>query len=69
MGIGDIMKAKRILLLASGTKKADAIYKTVCGKVTEDCPASVLQLHCDATLIIDKDAASKLDESVITLYR
>ena len=69
MGIGDILQSKKILLLASGTKKADAIYKTVCGKVTEDCPASVLQLHCDVTLIIDKDAASKLDESVLVKFR
>ena len=69
MGIGDIMNSKKILLLASGTKKADAIYKTVCGKVTEDCPASVLQLHGDVTLIIDKDAASKLDESVLVKFR
>ena len=68
MGIGDIMKAKKILLLASGAKKADAIYKTVCGEVTTDCPASVLQLHSDVALIIDKDAAAKLDERILLAH-
>ena len=68
MGIHDIMAAKKIILLAYGAKKADAIYKTVCGEVTEECPASVLQLHKDVTLIIDAEAASKLDKTVIARY-
>ena len=60
MGIGSIMTAKKILLEAYGEHKADAIKATVEGPVTEDCPASVLQKHPDATLIIDEAAASKL---------
>jgi len=60
MGIGSIMKAKKIILLAYGEAKADAIAATVDGPVTEDCPASALQNHPDVTLIIDEAAASKL---------
>lgn len=60
MGIRQIMQAKKILILASGTNKADAVYKMVKGKVTEDVPASILQLHSDCTLIADRDAATKI---------
>ncbi|RKD21582.1 glucosamine-6-phosphate deaminase [Caminicella sporogenes DSM 14501] len=60
MGIKTIMNARKIILLASGKEKAEAIYKTVNGKITPKVPASVLQLHPDVTLIIDKEAASLL---------
>jgi glucosamine-6-phosphate deaminase len=62
MGIGSIMKAKKIILLASGEGKADAIYKTVCKKVTPEVPSSILQFHRDVVIIIDEAAASKLKE-------
>ena len=60
MGILEIMRAKKILILASGKNKAEAVYKMVKGDVTEAVPASVLQLHPDCTLILDKEAAAKL---------
>lgn len=60
MGIKTIMHSKKIILLASGSEKADAIAKAVNGKITPELPASVLQLHKDVTIIIDKDAGSKL---------
>ena len=60
MGMASIMKAKHILLEAYGDAKADAIAKTIEGPVTEEVPASILQKHSDATLIIDEAAASKL---------
>ena len=60
MGIKTIMSAKRILLLASGKEKANAIAAAVRGPVTPDLPASVLQLHPDATFVVDAAAASKL---------
>lgn len=60
MGIKTIMSAKKIILLASGESKAEAILKTVKGKITPRVPASILQLHNDVTLIIDKDAAKFL---------
>ena len=62
MGLASIMQAHHILLEAYGDAKADAIAKTIEGPVTEDVPASILQRHPDATLIIDEAAASKLRE-------
>lgn len=60
MGIGSIMRAKKILLLASGEGKADAIYDTAKGPITSKVPASILQLHPDVVIIVDKEAASRL---------
>lgn len=60
MGIGSIMKAKRILLIATGENKADAVKQLVNGNVTPMCPASVLQFHKDVTIMLDKGAASKI---------
>lgn len=60
MGINSIMKAKKIVLIATGASKAEAIRKTVNGEVTPLCPASVLQNHPDVILFLDKAAASLL---------
>lgn len=60
MGIRQIMQAKKVLILASGANKADAVYKMVKGDVTESVPASVLQLHPCCTLIADEAAARRL---------
>ncbi|WDF82474.1 glucosamine-6-phosphate deaminase [Lacticaseibacillus pabuli] len=62
MGIGSIMKSKKIILLAFGENKADAIKATVEGPVTDHVPASVLQNHKDAIILVDKAAASKLSK-------
>ena len=60
MGIGSIMQAKRILIIAIGGNKAKAIKQVIDGHVTPQCPASVLQFHTDITLMLDKSAASLL---------
>ena len=60
MGIATIMKSRKVLVVANGANKADAVYNMVKGEVTEDCPASVLQRHNDVVVIVDKAAASKL---------
>ncbi|GIO24332.1 glucosamine-6-phosphate deaminase [Oceanobacillus sp. J11TS1] len=60
MGIDSIMQAKRIILLVSGSQKAEALERLVNGPVTEDFPASILQKHSDVTIIADQDATSKL---------
>ena len=60
MGIAEIMQAKKILLLAGGANKAQAVRAMIKGEVTPDCPASVLQLHPDCTVILDEAAASLL---------
>lgn len=60
MGIGTIMEAKEIILLASGLNKADAIADAVEGPITSHVPASILQMHPKATVIIEKSASVKL---------
>ena len=59
MGIGNIMEAKEILLLASGKAKANAIKQLLSGEVTAKVPASVLQLHHHVTIIADEEALSE----------
>lgn len=57
MGIGSIMKAKKIILLANGKKKAKVIKELLKGdKITTDLPASMLLLHPDVTVIVDEEA-------------
>jgi glucosamine-6-phosphate deaminase len=60
MGIKTIMMSKKILLLASGKNKAEAINALVNGPITPKLPASILQLHQDVTIILDEGAASLL---------
>lgn len=60
MGIKTIMNSKKIILLANGISKAEAIERAVKGKINPKIPASILQLHNDVTIIIDKEAASSL---------
>jgi glucosamine-6-phosphate deaminase len=60
MGIGTIMDARTLILLANKENKAEAIAKTVEGPITAMVPASVVQLHPKAVIITDKAAASKL---------
>ena len=59
-GIGTIMKAKAILLIATGANKAQAVKDMLEGPIDESCPASILQKHDDVTVIIDEAAACKL---------
>lgn len=56
MGMASIMSAKKIVLLANGKGKHDAIVKLLDEKITPDCPASFLKLHPDVVIICDKDA-------------
>jgi len=63
MGLGTIMEAKKLVLLASGSSKAEAVAKALEGKVDIATPASILQWHPDVTCIIDEAAASKLKHS------
>ncbi len=60
MGIGTIMEARQCLLLATGTAKAAAIAQAVEGPITAEVPASVLQMHPRAVLVIDEPAAAQL---------
>lgn len=61
-GLASIMRAKKIILIATGANKAQAIKDMIEGEKTVDCPASILQDHNDVTVVLDKDAASKLSK-------
>ncbi|GGZ98055.1 glucosamine-6-phosphate deaminase [Arenicella chitinivorans] len=60
MGIGTIMDARRVLLIATGDSKADAMRAAIEGPVSAACPASILQMHADAIVVMDEAAAAKL---------
>jgi glucosamine-6-phosphate deaminase len=60
MGLGTIMEARRILLLATGNGKAAAVAQAIEGPLTSSVTASVLQLHPDVTAILDTEAAERL---------
>lgn len=62
MGIATIMKASKVLLIATGENKADAVKAMIEGTPSVDCPASALQNHQDVVVILDKAAASKLSK-------
>ena len=62
MGIKSIMAAKKILLVATGSAKADALYKSLYGPITPNVPASIIQLHQDVTVVADEDALSLIKE-------
>lgn len=57
-GLGTIMEAQSIVLIATGAAKAQAVAVMVEGPISEDCPASLLQRHPHVTVILDSEAAS-----------
>lgn len=60
MGVKTILSAKKIVLIAVGESKSNSISEMVNGKIKPQLPASILQLHDDITIIVDKDASEKL---------
>ena len=60
MGIQSILSAKKIILMAWGTYKADIIQKAVEGQISDKIPTTYLQYHKNTTLILDEEAASEL---------
>jgi glucosamine-6-phosphate deaminase len=62
MGIGSILEARKILLIATGATKAAAVAKSIEGPITSAVSASALQLHPDVTFIVDDAAASHLTQ-------
>ena len=60
MGIGDIMSAKKILLIATGKAKAPAIKAMTQGEISPFCPASILQNHADVNIFLDAESASEI---------
>lgn len=60
MGINEILTAKRIVLLAMGENKAEAVYNMIMGRDDTSCPAAALRKHPDVTVVLDREAASML---------
>ena len=60
MGIGTIMRAKRILMIVTGADKADIVKAMLQGPIDPQVPASILQVHPDVTVMLDEAAAAKL---------
>ncbi|CAN5471862.1 glucosamine-6-phosphate deaminase [soil metagenome] len=58
-GIGTILEARRIVLIATGAKKSPALLAALNGPRTQECPASLLQNHGDYVFVVDKEAARK----------
>ena len=61
LGIRDIMHARRIVLVAKGANKREIVRQMLCGPVSSDVPASVLQLHPDCEFMLDAEAAAEID--------
>ena len=62
LGLKHLQESKKVLLLANGTKKAAVIKKTVEEKITNEFPASIMQTHSNAFIMIDDEAAGLLDQ-------
>ena len=60
MGIGTIMAARKVLLIANGPAKAEAVKAAIEGPVVPSCPASILQFHQDCTMVVDPEAGALL---------
>jgi glucosamine-6-phosphate deaminase len=61
MGVGTILRSRKVVLLAMGKGKCAAVAAMVEGPVSARCPASALQLHRDVTVVLDREAASELE--------
>ncbi|MDD3277829.1 MAG: 6-phosphogluconolactonase [Lachnospiraceae bacterium] len=61
-GIVNIMQTRKLVLIAKGESKADIIEKAVFGPISTDIPASVVQLHPDCEILLDAEAASKIQK-------
>ena len=66
MGMATILKADRIVLLASGKNKAEAIKNTISGKISTKAPASLLQTHPEITILLDQEAASLISKEELS---
>jgi glucosamine-6-phosphate deaminase len=60
MGIGSIMRARKIVLVATGKSKSEAVRDMICGDIDPHCPASILKAHPNCTVLLDADAAALL---------
>jgi glucosamine-6-phosphate deaminase len=59
-GLGTILEARQLVLVATGAAKAEAVAAALHGPVTPECPASVVQLHPHSTVVLDRAAATMM---------
>jgi len=64
LGIYNIFKAKRVLVLASGKEKSEEVKAFIEGDITNLLPVSILKLHKDLTIILDRESSSSLSEGI-----
>ena len=62
MGIGNIMSARCVVLVATGESKANAVYRTIRGPITPEVPASILQLHPCCVILTDREAGKLMTD-------
>ncbi len=67
LGLRDIMRARRIVLVAKGANKRAIVKEMLCGPVTPDVPASILQLHPDCEFLLDSEAARDIDHEKLRM--
>ena len=67
-GLGTIAEARHLLLISTGSNKANAVHAMVEGPLSARCPGSVLQLHKRATVIVDEAAAARLEDREYYLF-
>lgn len=63
MGVGTILEARKIIMLANGAKKADIIAEAIEGPISAQVTASALQLHRDVVVVVDDEAGAKLERA------
>ena len=68
MGVGTIMDAKEVIIMAGGPNKAEAIYQAIEGHINHKWTVTALQMHPAGTIICDKEAASKLSPQTIEYF-
>jgi len=69
VGIGTVLDAKEVLILASGASKAEAVAQVFKGNITTQWPVTALKTHANATLLIDEAAAGQLGTDVLTQFK
>ena len=69
MGIGTIMDAREVLIVASGRQKANAVKAAVEGSISQWCPITCLQMHPNAIIVCDEEAAEELKYATVRYFK
>jgi glucosamine-6-phosphate deaminase len=69
VGIGTVMDAREVLIIVSGRQKARALQAAVEGSISHWCPLSCLQMHPNAIIVCDEDAAEELKYGTVKYFK